>query len=38
MKISGNYKLMYFLRWRDQNNLAVMQKRSKEVYEIEQNN
>ena len=29
---------MYFLRWRDQNNLAVMQKRSKIVYDIEQNN
>lgn len=38
LKISGNYKLCFFLRWRDQNNLAVMQRKSKIVSEIDQRN
>lgn len=35
LKIYRNYQLIYFQRWKDQNNLAVMQKRSKIVYDIE---
>jgi hypothetical protein len=38
LKICRNYELMYFQKWKDQNNLAIMQKRSKIVYDIEQNN
>ena len=38
MKIYRNYQLIYFQRWKDQNNLAVMQKRSKIVYDIESRN
>jgi UDP-glucose 6-dehydrogenase len=38
MKIYRNYQFIYFQKWKDQNNLAVMQKRSKIVYDIEKNN
>jgi hypothetical protein len=38
LKIYRNYELIYFQRWKDQNNLAVMQKRSKIVYDIEKKN
>lgn len=35
LKIAGNYKLAFFIRWRDQNNLAVMQRKAKIVSEID---
>lgn len=38
IKIYRNYQLLYFQKWKDQNNLAVMQKRSKIVHDIEQKN
>ena len=38
LKICKNYQMMYFHRWRDQKNLAVMQKRSKIVSDVESKN
>jgi hypothetical protein len=38
LKVYRNYQLIYFQRWKDQINLAVMQKRAKMVADIEANN